>query len=446
MKEHTYQALSFALPLTVYLLTLNALWASDHPDSLLDLQYSLVVNHSAFFPESIASNSIDVSDYMGYYTSALAPGSAILSAPFGALGIALDKRFTLFGYERLFDEAFVALCASTTSLMVYRISRLFWSAHSSFLCSLSFGFGSLAWPYATAFFQHDIAMPFVTTSLYFTLNQKPKIAGILLGVALFVDYTSALFGLPLVWYLSKRKEILEFGLGFLASSSATFIYNYALFGNPVVFPEFYWVGGSRFLLSRFTPLYAPEHLIFLLLSPYRGLFLFSPISAFGLYGIYLMRKAHLERPSTLLLASFLVNILFYSFWGDWNGGLCYGPRFLVESLPFLFVPLSHVLDETNGRLRPLISISYAYSVVIQALGALTSVFSEEGTVYFYQPFEFNLHLLLKGEFTTWWMNSALSLRLNEKMAFAFVLLFSAIAPFIIMNRKLQRRQAVTSPS
>jgi len=427
-----YRTISFVLPFLVYSLTLNALWASDHPNSLLDLQYALLVNHTAFFPQSVASNSVDISVYKDHYTSALAPGSAILSAPFGALGIALDKKFTLFGYERLFDELFVALCASISSFLVYSVSRVFWSVRSSFLSSLSFAFASLAWPYATVFFQHDIALLFVVCSLYFVLKHKPKSAGFSLGIALIVDYTSALFALPILWYLN-RKRAFGFVLGYLSFSWTTFAYNYLVFGNPFTFPENYWIEGSRYLLSRFTPVYAPIHFLFLLFSPYRGLFAFSPILAFGFYGMFLM-KSQLKKPATLFLLLFLVNIVFYSFWDDWDGGLCYGPRFLVESLPFLCVPISCAFEKARGVLKMLISVSYAYSVVVQALGALTSVFSKSGSVYFYQPLEFNLHMLQKGVFTTWWMNTNF-VPFFAKVTFTTVLIFCLIIPFFMLQAR-----------
>ncbi len=136
------------------------------------------MNHTAFFPQSVASNSIDIGIYNGRFISALPPGSAILSAPFGGLGILLDKRFTLTGYERLFDEGFVAICASAASFYTYGVSRIFWGPSASLLCCLALDFGSLVWPYATVFFQHDIALPFVVRSLYLVFDAKTKRRGV----------------------------------------------------------------------------------------------------------------------------------------------------------------------------------------------------------------------------------------------------------------------------
>jgi hypothetical protein len=129
-----------------------------------------------------------------------------------------------------------------------------------------------------------------------------------------------------------------------------------------------------------------------------------------------------------------VNIVFYSFWDDWDGGLCYGPRFLVESLPFLCVPISCAFEKARGVLKMLISVSYAYSVVVQALGALTSVFSKSGSVYFYQPLEFNLHMLQKGVFTTWWMNTNF-VPFFAKVTFTTVLIFCLIIPFFMLQAR-----------
>lgn len=93
-------------------------------------------------------------------------------------------------------------------------------------------------------------------------------------------------------------------------------------GNPVAFPEFYWINGAHPFSARFTPSAAIQRLILLLFSPHRGIFAFSPIAVFGVYGMLAMGRRGLKRVSTLFAMLFLVNMGFSSFWGYWDGGLC----------------------------------------------------------------------------------------------------------------------------
>ncbi|PSO09496.1 hypothetical protein B9Q04_00120 [Candidatus Marsarchaeota G2 archaeon BE_D] len=414
--------LSFVVPFTVYALTLNGYYASDHPNSMLDLQYSLLVNHTPILPSWMASNSVDVSLYHGVYSSAIAPGASILSAPFGAVGILLDKQFTLFGWQRLFDELFVALCASLSSLLVFRVARMFWGAKASFFASLTFSFGTLVWPYATVLFQHDVATLFVLLGAYFSLRGKPRSAGFTLGVAMLVDYTATLFFIPYVWLAQKKwglRGVVNLSLGCVLSGWTGLAYNFWVFKNPLIFPEEYWVGAHGSLFSRFTPSLAPEHFALLLFSPYRGLALFSPILVVGAVSLYHMsRSPKLYEAAVFFASLFTVNLVFYSFWGDWRGGLSYGPRFMVDSTPFLAIPIAGLVEGCRQNwVKPPVFALYAYSVFVQAIGSFTDVFSGYGGWRFYQPFDYNLGLLLRGRLSVWWIDIGVGEPLYVKYVF-----------------------------
>lgn len=78
-----------------------------------------------------------------------------------------------------------------------------------------------------------------------------------------------------------------------------------------------------------------EALVANLFSPGRGLFLYSPIFIFSLYGIYLKKK--MEKLSVLDYAIFSIVILHWILVSrnlNWWGGHSYGYRLLSDTIPF----------------------------------------------------------------------------------------------------------------
>jgi len=75
-----------------------------------------------------------------------------------------------------------------------------------------------------------------------------------------------------------------------------------------------------------------------LFSPSRGLFIFSPIVLVAFAGGLLLWRRHsatpLEQLSAVAIPCYLVAIALFPIW--W-AGTSFGPRFMTETLPFIFV-------------------------------------------------------------------------------------------------------------
>ena len=110
-----------------------------------------------------------------------------------------------------------------------------------------------------------------------------------------------------------------------------------------------------------------------LLSPSRGLFVFSPwtLIAFAYLPFALFRL----RAATLLpwlLACLAAHGLLISTFSCWWAGLCFGPRYWTEVIPLLAIVLGLALHWAKVRCRPVFAVSViliAISVGIQFLGA-----------------------------------------------------------------------------
>jgi len=110
-----------------------------------------------------------------------------------------------------------------------------------------------------------------------------------------------------------------------------------------------------------------------LLSPSRGLFVFSPWTVIAL--AYLPFAFSQLRPSTLipwLLVALGAHALLISTFSCWWAGLCFGPRYWTEVIPLLAILLGLALAWARARCRPIFGISIvliAVSIGVQFLGA-----------------------------------------------------------------------------
>jgi hypothetical protein len=109
----------------------------------------------------------------------------------------------------------------------------------------------------------------------------------------------------------------------------------------------------------------------LLISPSRGLLIFSPIAIVALAGL---RDARRESSLSLvwIAAGIALQFVAYAFYAVWWGGHTYGPRYLID----LLVPLT-IFGALGARRwttsRPLTFVGAAllsWSIVVAATGAI----------------------------------------------------------------------------
>jgi hypothetical protein len=434
LSKWKYELITFLLPLAVYSLTLRENFADTHSLNVLT-QYALWTTGSPslgpvshpIIPDWSGFNiqvSIDLIVSKGQYFSVYAPGLSYLSYPFGVLGFILNHgSLVIQSWAILTDEGFVALCAAISALVLYKICRMYATPRPSLLASLTLAFGTIVWPFATELFDHDVAMLFSLLGVYCVLRcartegkgyEKYAVlaaGGAALGIGYTIEYLSALLILPLVLFLLyKRKLNLTLGAVFFA----TFVigplldlaYNQTVTGNPLTFPEDLWNGSTA--LSRFVPSQLLTVPFYNLLSPYRGLLLYSPVLFVGIYGLFRMYGSGKFRgDAVLFLSLFLFGLIPYSAWSPWDGGYSFGPRFLVDVIPYLVIPIAFVLSEARGKFtggRNMVFLSLFFlSSLIAGAGAFTEASPPNGTgLLSFQPIVQSFSWVLQNHLDSWW--------------------------------------------
>ena len=113
----------------------------------------------------------------------------------------------------------------------------------------------------------------------------------------------------------------------------------------------------------------------LLTSPGRGLMIYFPLWLLVLPSIRLFSATRrIELTFIVLSVATLVGL--YATWHQWEGGICWGPRFLLPAIPLLVVPIASLFS--TWRTRPGVRIAsclvIGLSVAVAFSGTLVNYF------------------------------------------------------------------------
>ncbi len=251
--------------------------------------------------------------------------------------------------------------------------------------TLAFGLGTLYFPFSTLLFDH---VPVAVLSLLaFALLRtgaamggraaagRLVAAGAAIGMAVLCNYAAVLIAAPLMIYAiavcRARRRVFLVVAGGLPAALALGWYQAACFGSPLALATSFQSGlftttGARWL-GVFNPP-RPEIIVRLLVDPYRGLFISSPILLLGVYGLWRMTGTRSTRIEAALFASIATAfLLMNASFNGWHGGYSFGPRYLIPALPFLALPLAPVLARLRRTGSCLMVISAALILLATAV-------------------------------------------------------------------------------
>jgi Dolichyl-phosphate-mannose-protein mannosyltransferase len=255
----------------------------------------------------------------------------------------------------------------TTEKIAWYIAIVYAFATSSFSSS------------SQALWQHGPSQLFLALTIYWLVKgiDEPRFsayAGLALGSAIICRPSNAFVAIPIAAYvlLKRRDQFLGFCLATLPPLLWFMAYNMHYYGSPVstgfavgiIDPSRLRSLGSHLFK---TPL--SEGLAGILMSPSRGLFIYSPILPVAFVGMVMVwRNSKLVLLKYLSLAP-LLTILLTSKWINWWGGGSYGPRLLADITPFLCLYLYPPFERAQSRplLKSAIAVLIALSIGLHGL-------------------------------------------------------------------------------
>jgi hypothetical protein len=289
--------------------------------------------------------------------------SAALAAPVFAVARAffqLDELgLSLAG--KLAASLFSALAAAILFLAMGRRH----GEHDAFVPALLFALGTGVWSTSQALWQHPAAVLFLSLAVLFTLRADEDDAwagraGLPLALALAARHADLALVGALTLGLAVRwpRRLPQLVLWALPGAVFVLAYQWFYFGSPLRH------GFSGATAARFAAPWG-EGQLGLLVSPAKGLFVFTPLAMVALVGLVrAWRRGERAFAGTLGLGV-VAHWLLMGRWSEWHGGASFGPRLMTDALPLLFVFLPEGLA-LAGRLGAALA---AFSVAVQALGA-----------------------------------------------------------------------------
>lgn len=265
------------------------------------------------------------------------PGIAFLAFPFFLPFVAAGAEPLNLGLLVRVGHVAAATIEVIATLLLWAVMRRFASARWALALVLLYFLGtSVRTIAAQALWQHAGVHLALAIALWLVFLPRPVAlwrefaAGAALGFGAVVRQTTGAL-VPFVPAARIRATILAI-VGAAIGVVPLLVYNAVAFGNPL--EQGY--GTKPFDTSPLVGLYG------LLLSPSRGLFVYEPYMLFAFAAIVLLKpgRDHLELRLLSLTYAWAATAILYATYAEWWGGRVFGPRFLDDLAPALFVLLA----------------------------------------------------------------------------------------------------------
>ncbi|PZO38342.1 MAG: hypothetical protein DCF19_16830 [Pseudanabaena frigida] len=361
--QETSKNISFKIFITVFILIVFHTAPNGSQSDRYIVATRSLVDYGTFALQSGMSNPIDTVKINDNLYSVIAPGLPILFAPIyylnhvimNAIGIPLGEVFWAFFhfFTNIFIMAPVVSFAAVA--MFNTLKHLTDRISKQLLLVFIFVFGSLAFFYATnGIWVHAYTMSFVFIAFSLIIAQKNNFfVGVLLGLAQVIDYVAILpiFWILGFWVYKVRKltpkyfirELFLVSFGYSIFLVALLYYNYAITGSAFQTPNSLFLQYAQQQGSEIKSMFSLPSIASLWglsFSPYRGIFLYFPMTFLFVFSLV---KKYFDREKIVLFSYLFVGFtfLFNSTYYAWSGDSCFGPRHLVMAIPFIILPIAN---------------------------------------------------------------------------------------------------------
>jgi hypothetical protein len=364
-------ALVFAIPLAVYLAGMRYLGSGDtEPAELLPI--SLLTEGNLDFNEFFPGSG-DLP-----YAYRRVGGRIVSSYPIvaGLLNVPVYAVAKAFGVDLSAERSRLSmitasLAAAFSVLFLYfALLRVCESPGQAFFFAFVYAFGTCVWSVASrGLWQHTPSLLFLCAALSLMLQEdrwKVALAGLMVGLAVTSRPTDILLAAAVAGYVlfRRRGAFPLFAALALLPAALVSVYSWSYLGDPLAFGQAYRSGGfTRLILAGLAGL---------LVSPSRGLFVFSPVLLAGVAGGMQAWRSKDSKHLRFLSAGAFLLLVLYACWGTWWGGSGFGYRLILEIVPVLILLLPLAWNRWIRR-SPLwcavFFVFLGFSIYAQYLGA-----------------------------------------------------------------------------
>jgi hypothetical protein len=294
-----------------------------------------------------------VVEYFGHTYNLYPIGTPVLAVPlvwlidrFMAAGWGLDMEGLLNEHRLIpagLEQCVASVIVAATTMLIYLIGMRLGVGHAAATATaLILAFGTSAWSTASrALWQHGPTMLMLALALFlFVLAERAprhapvalRLLALPLAFACVIRPTNviSLAAFSALLFIRYRRYVLAYSLWGLAVAAPFVVYSLHVYRAPL--PPYYTAGGQ---LGGSAAVFL-EALAGTLISPSRGLFVFSPVLFFSMYGMVRRVRSRAVTALDVTLAAILVlHWMVSALHPNWWGGHSYGPRYLTDTLPYL---------------------------------------------------------------------------------------------------------------
>ena len=345
------------------------------------LRGTLSLNYVVGRTPELAKRSAFVETANGRFRSAYSPVPPVMAAavtwPFWKLGV-IDIRAPLA--PGLMAAATSSLLVSLAVVFAFFTSRVRVSPARAFWIAFALGAGTGFWPTASqTLWQHESAIFGLSIAVYFamTIARGGWVRPVLFGTALGLAGASRLQLAPIVVIMLAGAVVFA---GWRRAMVAAVFAAAAV--TPVLVTNYLWFGSILGAAPLLEALHETVHATSgsfslqangfagLLVSPSRGLLIYSPVVAVALIGAARAMRESWHTPHRWLLLAAAAQFALYGLYSVWWGGHTYGPRYMLDVLPLVVPAATFGLEMLRTRPRvALASVALAWSIAVSALGA-----------------------------------------------------------------------------
>jgi hypothetical protein len=338
-----------------------------------------VQTHLATAASWITQGNPDLDEYVGrmplrvqqigsHLYSIYPPGTATLDV-FPVLvalaaGIPIEAQLFVALGGKLYAVLAVALSVAFVYLASARVARPL----PALIATVAYAFGTSVWSTSSQqFWEHAPSHLFVALGTYLLVrtDRWGARAGLAYGIATVIRPTEVVVAAFGALVSGRRKDLVPYVAWGLPAVAFLFSYNLLVFGTiRQSYPD-----------SDLTFSFPPPGWLGLLVSPSRGLFVYSPVLVFALIGFIMAWRSRCDRAASVVRDASLAVAGVYAVYasiGYWWGGWSYGDRYLSDVGPLFALGIAFAID--RGLLRSIASrvafgATFAWSFLLQFAGA-----------------------------------------------------------------------------
>jgi hypothetical protein len=340
----------------------------------------------------------------GVYANRYGVGAGLFAVPF----VAAVYPFARDLYDRpsgailwLTGKVAASCAVAASAVLLFLAALAFLRPGTAAGLALAYGLGTSVWSSSSqTLWQHGPMEFFLALGTYFLMQRERPRAAYWVGLSYALAFACrptaavALAAAGIYFLIRDRWALLRCVAGGLPVALLLAAYNLHTFGTLIVFgqvdvggaavssvqaPAAFTLipvaaaatGGPLDTASRFFGTSLLEGIAGILVSPSRGLLVFSPVMVVAFWGLGRVFKDSRFSALRPVAVSAVVLCLVVARWSGWWGGWCYGPRLLADAatlFAFLAIP---VAEEIRNRraLAAAFGVCLAWAVTVQVVGA-----------------------------------------------------------------------------